>query len=328
MKNQLYKAVQTGCGIALLAATLGTSAQAAQHSFGSGMIFFKGGSTPTYVVNVPNGNRSTDSTLVLEIQQTSATASTYTLGYSFGALTATSGAVVGLAFNNSDVNTVTVSSVNAVGGTQSFALSGTDGTQTNGAPALHGLWGSTNFTYFVPGSDSYTLPLFGQITLGSGASSAQCNYSMRGRLETNGNYSIVTNTNSFSASITEGSGFTGLTANTAGAAAQSFWFLNSATNTTYAAAAWTSFGTAALGVYDPLQSGSIALASSIFKVAYSNSTSAVSSANTAGLITNWNSTVAVWVNKINSCAGVYANRVALNNSGLILGGNNGLARIW
>jgi len=330
MNQNLFKAVKTGCGVALLAATLGNSALADLHSFAYSGIWYKGGTTPTYLVNVPSGHRSSDATIVLEVALASAASNTYSLGYSFGALGATAGETGGFSISNNVVS-ATVSTVNAFGSSQTYDLASSSASSSNAQLALFGLWGANSYTYYLPGSGPYTMSLQQQLTLGSGASQALCYVTYSGKMDTDGNYKIPTATNSFSATITDGTGLsaTAVLADTNGAlAAPSVWFLNAATNTTYVAANWTSFSSTVLPIYDVLRSGTIGLASSIFLKAYASSSSAVSSANTGGLMTNWPTSAAVFINRLNSCNGVYANRTAVNNSGLILGGNNGLARIW
>jgi hypothetical protein len=332
MNQNLFKAVKTGCGVALLAATLGNTAMAGSQSFAYSAIFFKGGTTPTYLVNVPAGHRSSDATIVLEIALADAAKNTYTLGYSFGALGATAGETGNIVFAASDINSVTISSVNANGLAQAYNLKLTGASDSSGAGGVQGLWASS-YSFYLPGSSNYSMSLQQQLTFGSGASSAVCYVTYTGRIDTDGNYKIPTATGSFSATVTDGTGLsaTVLLQDTAGAVAHAnLWFLNTVTNATsaLAAAQWTSFNSSKFAIYDPLQSGSILAASSAFLKAYSTSSTAVSSANTGAILPLWPTSAAVYVNKMNSCVGVYANRVAINSSGLILGGNNGLARIW
>lgn len=322
--SKQFKAITTGLGVGMLAATLGTAAYAGEQSFGSSMIFYKSTPTPTYLVTVPNGNAGTDSFVLVELGLSDATKNTWTLGASVGTVGANGGEVGGIALPTSDTAHGTISTVNAYGSSLTINLMSTDTAGSAvGDPALVGLWGAASRTWLIPGSGSYSASLGGVIGMGSGTAAAQCNYTMKVTVDTDGNFKVNTATGSLSVTITDGTGFSSLSNG-----ANSFYFLNAATNTTYVSSQWTSFGSAALGNWDAQRSGSINFPSSIFKVAYSATSATVSSTNTAAVDTAIGSSVANFVNKINSCVAVYANRMALNNSGLIIGGNNGLARIW
>lgn len=323
MSNQQFKAITTGLGVGMLAATLSAAAHADQ-SFGSSMIFYKQSPTATYLVTVPNGNRGTDSFVLVELALVDATKNTWNLGASVGNISATGGAVAGITLPTSDPAHGTIQTVDAYGASLTIDLTSTDSAgSAHGQPALVGLWGAVNRTWLVPGSNSYSNTVGGVLAMGSGTGAAQCYYTMNITVDTDGNFKVNTGTANMSVTISDGTGFSSLSNG-----ANSFYFLNAATNTTYAASQWTSFGSAALGNWDAQRSGSINFPSSIFKVAYSATSSAVSSTNTGAVDTAIGSSVANFVNKINSCVAVYNNRTALNNSGLIIGGNNGLARIW
>jgi hypothetical protein len=327
MSSKLFKAVSTGVGVGLLAATLSTAASAASvnQSWSSGMIFYKGGSTPTYVINVPTGNSSTDYTLIVELASTVSNLNAFSIGYEFGGLSATSGEKQGLALFSAtnDTNHAVVSWVNSHGSTVQFNAS--DSASTNGAPGLIALWNGVSSTWLTAGASSYTQSLSGNLLFGTGTAAIACPYSMTAALALNGNLSIDSATNHIFAPMSS------LVSNysTATSGGASLWFPLVTKTSGLAAGDWTSYNTQTFSAWDAQTNGSIAVPSSLFKVAYTTSGASLGTVSSSNLSNgNWPSTAPSVLSKINTCNGVYANRTALNNSGLIIGGNNGLSRIW
>lgn len=327
MSNKMFKAVSTGLGVGLLAATLSAPASAApvSQSWAAGMIFYKGGTTPTYVVNVPSGNSSTDYTLVIELASTVANLNAFSIGYEFGALSTGSGETnkLSLLSATNDTNSALVTWVNSQGSSVNFSLA--NSVSSNGGAGLFQLWGGASTSWLTKGANSYTQSLSGNLLFGTGTAALACPYSMTAKLDVNGNFSIDSHTNSIyapmSALVSQYSSIT--------SAAQASYFFPIVTKTSgLVAGDWTSYGTAKFSAWDAQTDGSIAVPSSLFKVAYTTSQATLGSSSSAASLPAWPTSAATLVAKINTCNGVYANRVALNNSGLIIGGTNGLSRIW
>lgn len=328
MSNKLFRAVSTGLGVGLLAASLSAPANAVSQSWASGMIFYKGGATPTYVINVPTGNTGTDYTLVVELASTATNLNAFTIGYEFGALAATgAGEINKIAFAASnDVNSGSVSWVNSQGLATGFTLNNT--ASTNGFAGLQAIWGGLSQSWYVPGASSYSQSLSGNVAFGTGTAAVSCPYTMKATLALNGNFSIETATNSISVPMSQN--FPNIkNFSTATSGANSFFFPLVSKTSGLAAADWTTIAMASLTVWDAQTNGSIGVPSSLAKVAYTATTASLGTAGTAASNPNWPSASGVDIfTKINTCNGVYANRTALNNSGLIIGGANGLSRIW
>lgn len=329
MSKQLFKTVSTGLGIGLLAATLSVSAKADLHGFASSMIFYKGGVSPTYVVNVPTGNQATDNALLLEVGVGDATKGTFTIGFNYtpaGLVTGSNEKVV-FSVATSDANSISIVTLNGLGAQSTYPLSVV---ASNHQIAL---WGhSASYSYYVPGSSLMSQTFAGTASLGSGTAGAQCFYSMVASIDTDGNFKIATATNSHSASIVDVQSLTLFVSHTSNDsithAATALWFPLVSVTSSLAAADWTSYAVTNISQWDAQTNGT--LQSSIFKSAYATSVGTLGTSNSSNAfpITNWPSAAQTVIAKINTCNGVYANRVALNSSGLIIGGNNGLGRIW
>lgn len=328
MANQGIKALSTGLGVGLLAATLVSSVQAApSNSWGDSGIYYRGGANPTYVVTVPSGNQSTDSVVIVELTLADVAKNTWSINATVsGAIGAGAGATAGIAYNiNSDISGVTgvASTVLSNGATTTYNLATT--ATDIGVPALNGVWNGSAKTWYVPGSASLSQTFAGISIVGSGTGAANCGYTYKVTQDTDGNFKVNTATGSINVVVTDGTLLDAQsTYNTAA------WFPTVTKTSGLAAGDWTSYAVTAIGHRDAQTQGSFADASALFKTVYKTSVASLGTASSsAGTpFPNWPTSAAVLVAKTNSCTPIYANRVALNNSGLIIGGSNGLSKIW
>jgi hypothetical protein len=331
MANQRIKALSTGLGVGLLAATLAAPVLAGvQNSFSQPAIYYRGGTTPTYVVTVPSGNQSTDSVVLVELTLADSAKNTWSLNASVsGNIGATQGgAIVGIGYQiDSNISGVTgtASTVLSNGGTTSYGLADS---ATSGVVALNGVWNGTKLTWYVPGSALISQQFAGVSNIGSGTAAANCGYSYKVSLDTDGNFKVNTVTNGVSVKVTDMTLIN--VQSTFPAASSTVWFPSVTKTSGLAAGDWVSYNVTDIGGRDAQIDGSFTNASSIFKVGYGTTAASLGTASSsaASPFPNWPTSAAVLVNKLNSCTPVYANRVALNSSGLIIGGNNGLGRIW
>lgn len=328
MANQGIKALSTGLGVGLLAATLVSAVQAAPvNSWGDPGIYYRGGANPTYVVTVPSGSQSTDSVVIVELTLADITKNTWSINATVsGSIGAAAGAVVGINYAvNTDAIigvTGTATTILSNGATTSYGMADTG---TNGVPALNGVWNGVSKTWFVPGSASLSQTFAGISVIGSGTGAANCGYTYKVTQDTDGNFKVNTATGSINVVVTDGTLLDAQSSyNTAA------WFPTVTKTSGLAAGDWTSYAVTAIGHRDAQTQGSFNDASALFKTVYKTSVASLGTASSSAAtpFPNWPTSAAALVAKVNSCTPIYANRVALNNSGLIIGGSNGLSKIW
>jgi hypothetical protein len=323
MANQRIKALSTGIGVGLLAATLsGVATAGVPNNPAQAAIYYRAGTTPVYVVTAPSGNQATDSLVMVELSQADPTKNTWTLQPSLsGAFSTATGTMSAGIKLTQTVATGTVYTNDSNFATATFDL-GSTGTASNGVDALAGFWGgAASKTWIAPYSAAAQFNLNGTSVVGSGTGAANCGFTFIAKMDTDGNLKVITNTNSMTLNLTDGT-----TLNAYSSINSAVWFPTVTKTSGLAAGDWTSYAVTAIGAYDPLASGSVSFATSLMKTVYK--TSQASMGTSASAATTLNVPIATQVNKVNSCRPIYDNRVALNNTGVIVGGSNGMIRIW
>lgn len=307
MKHVMQK---VGLGIGLMATSLGAMAGGGGlglHTFGDAMIYAKSGTAPMYAVFVPSGNQSSDAVILLEmIQGATPAQQTWSYFVSSSVLSAGAGAHVPgmkytVSFASTDVNYWSITnSSSAFGAATTSSWYGPIGNGSTSVPTS-----GTNIT----SNGEIRLP-FAYTTTASGAT---CSLTFNAYMGPDDylQYQISSWTNS------GGVGASNLPADN--------WSTGSFTITTKSGGATsdtitgTHFADAFIAPAAVRVGVSLASIKTYTYFAYSLTTGA---ASTSG-------TIASSLLKANAtCSQVASNRLALNSSGLVVGGKQGLLRLW
>ncbi|MFC4161614.1 hypothetical protein [Chitinimonas lacunae] len=307
MKHVMQK---VGLGIGLMATSLGAMAGGGSlglHTFGDPLIYAKSGSTPMYAVFVPSGNQSSDAVILLEMNQgATAAQQTWTYFVSSSVLSAGAGAhVPGMKY--------------------SVPITSTDGSVWSITNSTVGFSAHITSTWYGPvGNGSTSVPSSGTNITSNGeirlpfsysttASGATCSLTFNAYVGPDDylQYQISSWSNA------DGVGTANLPA--------ANWSTGSYTITTKSGGATsdtvsgTHFADAFIAPAAVRTGVSLASIKTYTYFAYSITTGAASTSGTiASSVLKGNST----------CSQVASNRLALNSSGLVVGGKQGLFRLW
>jgi hypothetical protein len=318
MKHVLYK---TGIGVGLMATSLGAMATGANlglHTFAESSVFAKtSGGNPIYATFIPSGNASTDSVILVELTQGTGTApgtwQYYVSSGSLGAANNVAGEIYSYSIEGSDTQSawgITNTSITSGYGNLSFYGAVGNFTTESGSSA------SAN----AKSSNGENLLQFSYSTA---VSSQTCSISFNAYVGTDDylQYQVI-GVNTAGSSL----GWNSIlgASSTAIAAANSYAITTKSGGAATDTVSGTNFGADFAGNV-ALYGTSTASVPPTFSYAIVNLHNGPAAAPT---LTGTGATGAGVFKQMNTCYGVVNNRIALNSSGLVVGGKVGLIRIW